>query len=236
MATVKIKLVNNASPITLAPDLPILGRLPNGNPYSIVLLSSSHLSRETKEILFTILDQNMYLLQSKSSFPYTKTEKMAEMFDSDSRFLLLFNSHIDITSQSCPLHDPSLKRSGSWQKGGEIAGFAEFRFDTEETLSDRDAEVVYLYEIQFLQTMRGQGIARKMMGIVEEIGKRAEMEKVMLTCLKSNQGALEFYKKLGYEPDEIDLTRLDQERSGSDNGDKAEDIEVDYVILSKSLS
>nr|ODN99795.1 hypothetical protein L204_02235 [Cryptococcus depauperatus CBS 7855] len=131
---------------------------------------------------------------------------MAEMFDSDSRFLLLFNSHIDITSQSCPLHGSSLKRSGSWQREGEIAGFAEFRFDTEETLSDRDAEVVYLliaarenrYEIQFLQTMRGQGIARKMMGIVEEIGKRAEMEKVMLTCLKCTVLPLHQYDRASF--------------------------------------
>nr|XP_031864304.1 uncharacterized protein CI109_000217 [Kwoniella shandongensis]KAA5531376.1 hypothetical protein CI109_000217 [Kwoniella shandongensis] len=122
----------------------------------------------------------------------------------------------------------------------QLLGFSSFRFDTEETLSTRDAEVVYCYEVQLSPKARGLGLGKLLIDHLEEVGKRREMDKVMLTCLKSNTTALNFYTKHGYTPDEIDPTRMAEDEeydseSEEDGGTDEEDSEVDYVILSKDL-
>lgn len=110
----------------------------------------------------------------------------------------------------------------------ELFGFCEFRFDVEETLSEKLAEVVYCYELQLRPSVRKQGIAKQLIGILEDIGRLRKMEKIMLTCLKNNASALSFYRRQGFEADEIDPTRMSEEEP--ENGE-----EVDYVILSKPL-
>ncbi|EIW73470.1 hypothetical protein TREMEDRAFT_59640 [Tremella mesenterica DSM 1558] len=68
----------------------------------------------------------------------------------------------------------------------ELIGFCSWRFDTEETLSEMDAEVVYLkrYELHTAPQHRRQGLGRLLLSRLEEIGGEREMDKVMLTVLK----------------------------------------------------
>ncbi|WVR06463.1 hypothetical protein IAU60_003494 [Kwoniella sp. DSM 27419] len=143
----------------------------------------------------------------------------------------------------------------------QLLGFCSFRFDTEETLSDRDAEVAYCYELQLRPDTRGSGLGKLLISTLEGIGCRRGLDKVMLTCLKRNTLALTFYTKQGYTPDEIDPTRMAEEEDWADEVDEGdggnasdaggepgpgyadEDVQsgngsdraVDYVILSKSL-
>jgi N-alpha-acetyltransferase 40 len=88
-------------------------------------------------------------------------------------------------------------------------------------------EVVYIYEIHIASHLRGQGLGRKLMDLVEEAGRRAGMAKAMLTVFVSNLGANAFYKGRAYMVDEYspEPKRL---RSGIVK-------EPDYNILSKKL-
>ena len=65
------------------------------------------------------------------------------------------------------------------------------------------------------------------MRVAEETGRRAGMEKSMLTCFKSNEAALEFYFHLDYHTDESS-----PEPRKLRNGVIRE---PDYIILSKQL-
>lgn len=86
-------------------------------------------------------------LSNQSSLEYTEASKREELFDETGRFLLLQqggggggdgHSGIDMPG-ALPVE---IERRGS---DGEVLGYVSFRFDTEETLGSRDAEVVYWY-------------------------------------------------------------------------------------------
>lgn len=62
---------------------------------------------------------------------------------------------------------------------------------------------------------------KHLMQLLQEVGLRFKMFKVMLTCFKHNEGTLSFYNKLGYSPDV---------RSPSKCGEIA-----DYEILSLKM-
>lgn len=65
------------------------------------------------------------------------------------------------------------------------------------------------------------------MGMMEEVGKRAGVQKAMLTVFKANEAAGLFYERLGYREDEYS-PRPRKLRGGIVK-------EPDYMILSKSL-
>ena len=66
------------------------------------------------------------------------------------------------------------------------------------------------------------------MGLLDAIGSKIhDVEKVMLTCYLSNQRALEFYRKLGFDTDEFSPSPRVLR-----NGTR---VESDYVILSKKV-
>lgn len=74
---------------------------------------------------------------------------------------------------------------------------------------------------------QGKGLGRYLVGIMEQVGAKAGLEKAMLTVFVSNKGALGFYEKLGYTEDEYspEPRKL---RNGT--------VKMpDYVILSKAL-
>ena len=89
-------------------------------------------------------------------------------------------------------------------------------------------EVVYCYEVHMVPALQGKGLGRYLVGIMEQIGAEARMEKSMLTVFVRNEGALRFYEKLGYAEDEY-----------SPESRKLRNGVVkmpDYVILSKALN
>lgn len=88
-------------------------------------------------------------------------------------------------------------------------------------------EVVYCYEVHMMSHLQGKGLGRYLMEIVEQVGARAGMEKVMLTAFLSNKGALGFYKKLRYSEDEYSP----EPRTLRNGTVKL----PDFVILSKPL-
>lgn len=72
------------------------------------------------------------------------------------------------------------------------------------------------------------GLGKFLMKLIDVIGSRiSDVEKIMLTCFLSNQRALEFYRKLGFETDENSPPPRVLR-----NGTK---VESDYIILSRMV-
>lgn len=105
---------------------------------------------------------------------------------------------------------------------GEVEGFLSFMLTYED-----GREVVYCYEIHLSPALRGCGLGGHLMRMLEGIGWKVGVEKAMLTVFVANEGAIEFYSRLGYEEDEYS-PRPRKLRNGIIK-------KADYVILSKRL-
>lgn len=111
---------------------------------------------------------------------------------------------------------------GGENSGEKVCGFLSFMLTWEDGV-----EVVYCYEIHLEECVRGKGVGGRLMGVLEEVGRRAGVQKAMLTVFRRNEGAVGFYEGLGYGVDEYS-PKPKRLRNGVVK-------EVDYLILSKSL-
>ncbi|KAG0324796.1 N-alpha-acetyltransferase 40 [Podila humilis] len=141
-------------------------------------------------------------LYMKSKDGWCREDKEEEMQDAQSRYLVAFHGTVPV-------------------------GMIHFRFIEEETITDRNAEVAYCYEIQVIPEYQRKGIGAYLIHLLEIIGQATKMEKVMLTVFKANKNAIKFYtEQMQYQYDEISpcmcLTRGRASR-------------FDYEILSKAL-
>jgi hypothetical protein len=96
-------------------------------------------------------------LSQTSSLEYTESSKREELFEETGRFLLLRTNrdrgrgyghgeefNVDMPG-ALPMRTESGLEDGDGDGEGEVLGYVSFRFDTEETLGSRDAEVIYWY-------------------------------------------------------------------------------------------
>jgi N-alpha-acetyltransferase 40 len=90
---------------------------------------------------------------------------------------------------------------------GALLGFLSWQVDMED-----DAPVIYWYlrpiskfnhsyELQLHSSLRRCGIGRQFVHVLEQLGSKLRLSKVMLTVFSSNISALSFYTKLGYSID-----------------------------------
>ncbi|KAL8684783.1 MAG: hypothetical protein Q9224_006135, partial [Gallowayella concinna] len=103
-----------------------------------------------------------------------------------------------------------------------VQGFLSFMLTYED-----GHEVIYCYEIHLSPPVQRRGLGMYLMGLMEDVGKRAGVEKSMLTVFVENQAARNFYEKLGYSEDEYSP----QPRKMRHGTVKM----PTYVILSKSM-
>lgn len=75
-----------------------------------------------------------------------------------------------------------------------LAAFIHFRFDVEDSI-----EVLYLYEIQLEESVRGKGLGRYLMSLMETIAFHYNMKRIVLTVLKSEEKVVNFYFSLQFE-------------------------------------
>ena len=104
-----------------------------------------------------------------------------------------------------------------------MQGFISFMVTYEDGM-----EVMYVYEVHLRPAWQGKSIGQMLMKVVEYIGRKAGLSKIMLTVFKSNHKAIAFYNRLGYREDEFS-PQPRQLRNGTV-------IESAYVILSKALT
>jgi hypothetical protein len=100
--------------------------------------------------IYTLFNENMAPLSEGSSMGYTESGKREELFDHSGRMILLrrtSSSSEKVEEEGgvdMPGRLPDIKGKGRDMEG-EVMGYVSFRFDTEETLGPRDAEVIYWY-------------------------------------------------------------------------------------------
>ncbi|XP_046401768.1 N-alpha-acetyltransferase 40 [Ischnura elegans] len=128
---------------------------------------------ETLEAMFNLEKNNMKSFYDDCSWGWNDKKKKAEMCEESARYLIARD-----------------------QEGTPVA-FSHFRFDL-----DYGDPVLYCYELQLVESVRRKGLGKFMMQILELFAFSANLHKVILTILKHNPGATEFYKALKYELDE----------------------------------
>ena len=141
-----------------------------------------------------------------SSIGWSPARKRAEMQLQDMKYLLWCN----------------LKRPSSPPYTYKVEGFLSFMLTHED-----DIPVIYVYEIHVEEKLRGRGVGGMLMAVMEGVGRRAGVEKAMLTVFTRNKAARGWYEGLGWGVDGCSpgMKRL---RGGRRK-------EPEYVILSKAL-
>eukprot|EP00245_Coleochaete_scutata_P000624 TRINITY_DN10729_c0_g1_i1.p1 TRINITY_DN10729_c0_g1~~TRINITY_DN10729_c0_g1_i1.p1 ORF type:complete len:295 (+),score=85.62 TRINITY_DN10729_c0_g1_i1:172-1056(+) len=94
-----------------------------------------------------------------------------------------------------PAADSQQRAKPLWTGAGNaVVGFVQFRFVVEEGVV-----VLYVYELQLEERVRGRGLGKYLMQLMELAAKKNGMKGVMLTVQKANPRAMDFYlKKLNY--------------------------------------
>ncbi|KAK1762104.1 acyl-CoA N-acyltransferase [Phialemonium atrogriseum] len=166
--------------------------------FTLQLLRSENLSDGELQACFDLIAETSEADYRTSSVKWRPDKKLKEMKSAELRYILV--------------------RDGE----GAIGGFTSLMPTYEE-----GQPVVYCYEIHLKPEMRGTGLGELLMGFHSTVAKNLPpITKVMLTCFLANERGLDFYRKLGFETDEIS-PRTRRLRTG--------EIQPDYVILSKPV-
>lgn len=139
----------------------------------------------------------MRALYSQSSFGWNPTHKLAELFDPLSRFFLVYLAE-------------------------RLIAFVMFRFEHED-----DEDVLYCYDIQISLMHRRVGLGKRLIQLLEVVGKDMGMDKIMLTVLKENRNAVDFYASIGFA--------IDKSSPVENTHCLFQVNALDYMILSKIL-
>ena len=175
--------------------------------YDLFLESSSTLSYTDFGSCFNLIANTSSANYETSSLGWSPAKKRREMRLPDLRYILLKQTTKDKAQDGISI----------------LGGFLSFMLTYEDS-----REVIYCYEVHFSPQLQGMGLGKRLMEMMEEIGKKARVEKAMLTVFKANKAAMRFYERLGYEEDEYS-PRPRKLRGGVVK-------EPDYMILSKPLA
>lgn len=93
---------------------------------------------------------------------------------------------------------------------GEVLGFAFYLVDAE--LLDEPSEHVCVMDIMVTERARGHGIGKQLMMAVDEFAEHRGIERVSLMVLSSNENAVAFYRKLGFETSILTMEKAGQRR------------------------
>jgi ribosomal protein S18 acetylase RimI-like enzyme len=172
----------------------------NSTTYPYTFHKSQNLSKKDFEACFRLIQETSSADYKAASQGWDPKYKREEMREPDMRYILL--------------------RSDTESKG--IVAFVSFMLTLEE-----EEAVVYIYEIHLTSGLRGTGVGKALVGVVESIGRAVGVKLSMLTVFTSNTHAEAFYRYLGYTEDPSS-PRERKLRSGTIK-------RPEFLILSKSL-
>ncbi|KAK7207438.1 acyl-CoA N-acyltransferase [Myxozyma melibiosi] len=148
----------------------------DGQEVYLTLVRGEELAAEEFAACFEIMKKNMMQLYKSSTMGWTSRERMAELKEPGLIYILIKSSPPQQPTTSSPL------------------GFASFMATWEN-----DEPVVYCYELQLPPQLRGKGLGRRVLEIIETVGASVGLPKCMLTVFSANP-AYEFYTRMGYTP------------------------------------
>uniref|UniRef100_A0A914UNG9 N-alpha-acetyltransferase 40 n=1 Tax=Plectus sambesii TaxID=2011161 RepID=A0A914UNG9_9BILA len=193
----KKRLVKKASKMPNAPltfnALPATSKTVDGKKLEFSCQWATHLSDETFDWVFRLFSTNMRELYHKSQWGYDEPSKKAELLATTARFIIVYVEE---------------------ESGKKPIAFCHYRFDM-----DHGYATLYCYEIQVVPECQAKGIGSILMSILDTIGRKAGMDKLMATVFAYNEKSLGFFHKIGFTTDETCPT----EEEG-----------LDYLLLSKS--
>ncbi|KAK3750705.1 hypothetical protein QZH41_005748 [Actinostola sp. cb2023] len=115
---------------------------------------------------FDLTKCNMEALYEESDWGWNDKKKMEEMSEDKAWYLIVK------------------------ENGGQAVALSHFRFDLDENME----EVLYCYEVQVDPALHHKGLGKFLMQILELIGHKAQMKKVVLTVFTDNNVAVNFFK------------------------------------------
>jgi GNAT superfamily N-acetyltransferase len=192
----------------------------NGHEYKVQLSSSDCMEATQLEQLCDLVEETSAEDYENSSRGWDYFDKKEEMRNSYMKFLLPFEEEVGEEEGD---HGADEGTVPSWF-GQSLVGFCSFMLCREKRLP-----VIYVYEIHFFdrEGCRGNGVGKKLIQLVESIGRRAGVVKSMLTVFTANVRAERFYRSLGYSEDQTSPVAKVL-KSGKVR-------KPEYFILSKSL-
>ncbi len=146
----------------------------DGKKYVINLDTSSSICSEDLEACLDLVQETSADTYKASTGKWSPAKKRKEMKLPDLRYLLV--------QSYCPT-------SGIL---GPVDGFLSFMLTYED-----GHEVIYCYELHLADHLRGSGLGRKLMDLMEDVGRRFGVEKAMLTVFLANEQGVKFYRKCG---------------------------------------
>ena len=173
----------------------------------IALKAAKDLSKHELNACFDLIEFTSRTDYESSSWGWHSRRKKREMKEDEMRYLLVRSVGIDKHSKFGREHD--------------VEGFLSFMLTHDSTPS---VPVLYVYEIHLTPQLRKLGLGAHLMQLAESIAKSVGVEKVMLTCLLSNEKAHSYYKRRGYVTDVC---------SPEDRTTRNKTVKADYVIMWK---
>lgn len=166
--------------------------------------SSSELPKADLAACFALVETTSRADYEPSSFGWHPKRKRREMLEDEMKYLLV-------------------RMPAGEQAGEAVEGFLSYMVTHDSIPS---VPVLYVYEIHLSEKLRKTGLGSHLMHLAERIATSIGLEKVMLTCFLSNEKALEFYRRHGYEKDIC---------SPDDRRTRKKVVKVDYMIMSKRV-
>eukprot|EP00995_Heteronema_vittatum_P000890 NODE_1122_length_1063_cov_218.447732_g773_i0.p1 GENE.NODE_1122_length_1063_cov_218.447732_g773_i0~~NODE_1122_length_1063_cov_218.447732_g773_i0.p1 ORF type:complete len:265 (+),score=125.94 NODE_1122_length_1063_cov_218.447732_g773_i0:59-796(+) len=147
----------------------------NGLKASLRYFHADDLPKELQDWAFNMVKTNMYTFYQNCPEigGWNDRGKREEMFDSTARFIIAFDGDVPL-------------------------GYVDFRFDM-----DFGRRVIYCYEMHIEPAGQRKGLGRHIMTTLELLGRKLQLEALVLTVFLDNLSGIEFYKrKLKYTIDE----------------------------------
>ncbi|KAK0713907.1 acyl-CoA N-acyltransferase [Lasiosphaeria miniovina] len=171
-----------------------------GAKYSIGLAQPSNLSDNDLTACFHLIEETSRQDYENSAGNWHPENKLAEMRSPELRYVLV---------KDCDT--------------ATVCGFTSLM-----PTFEAGQPVIYCYEIHLKPEVQGTGLGSLLMSFHTTVAASLPpVTKVMLTCFLSNQRGLDFYKKLGFEVDDIS--------PGPRNLRSGKVFNPDYVIMSKAV-
>lgn len=172
-----------------------------GLPCNAVLCYAASLDEELLQNCFDLIERTSRHDYAPSSIGWHAKRKLREMKEKEMRYILLYGN-----------------------KAQDFAGFLSFMLTYDSVPA---VPVLYVYEIHLEKAYRSKGVGKGLMRVAEDIARKVGVEKIMLTCFKSNVKARTFYEALEYV---VDVS------SPEDRETRNKVVKTDYVIMSKNIS
>lgn len=191
--------------------------------------TNTNISTADFDACFNLVRSTSRAAYKASSRGWSSRQKKCEMLEQDMKYLMVYSIAQDPPSSGRLYEDLNLEDSKLRPVRGQpsaVIGFLSFMLTHEDGI-----EVIYCYEIHLQSEFQGRGLGFDLMRIMELIGRTVGVNKAMLTVFTSNQIALDFYDRVGYQwYDEEQTPTCKSLRSGV-----TEKPRPTYVILAKDL-